>query len=261
MHINVRPWLSVLILSMYSRCTNDGSRGRKKRKDWVPQWTWSRDTSGGLIWRLSTCTFLSFSFFKVLKVSMNWNHIVFSSITLALRYKKSATGTFRKGPQTDPCPHFKRKSPPDTRRRSEAPRCQWWQKACVHCCSCWDGKPESSKSKCCFYLCHCLTLMPRSIHLDIFHPETLHKESKSMISVLTIGCWLVFHHGSLSPSSLTRCTFLYCNYKNIKHHVNENTADRMGQKRQDGDIHIDTSRTFHSLCCYQKTCSSPRQRH
>lgn len=29
---------------------------------------------------------------------MKWNHIVFSSITLALRYKKSSTGTFRKGP-------------------------------------------------------------------------------------------------------------------------------------------------------------------
>lgn len=29
---------------------------------------------------------------------MQWNHFVFSSITLALRYKKSTTGTFRKGP-------------------------------------------------------------------------------------------------------------------------------------------------------------------
>lgn len=30
---------------------------------------------------------------------MKWNHIVFSSITLALRYKKSTTGTFRKAPK------------------------------------------------------------------------------------------------------------------------------------------------------------------
>lgn len=143
---------------------------------------------------------------------MKWNHIVFSSITLALRYKKSTTGTFRKGPQTDPCPHFKWKSPPDTRRRSKAPRRQRWQRACVHCCSCWDGKPASTKSKCCFYLCHCLTLTLRSIHLDIFHPETLHKDKVKpliMINGLYIGCWLVFHHSPVSLSHLRLFYMLY----------------------------------------------------
>lgn len=30
---------------------------------------------------------------------MKWNHIVFSSITLALKYKKSTTGAFRKAPK------------------------------------------------------------------------------------------------------------------------------------------------------------------
>lgn len=139
--------------------------GKKRKKKSLqvknPQRTWSRDTSGASApaHLPQLASFLSFSFFKVLKVSMKWNHIVFSSITLALRYQKSTTGTFRKGPQTDPCPHFKWKSPPDTRRWSEAPRHQRWQKACVHCCSCWDGKPESTKSKCCFYL-YPLTFVP-----------------------------------------------------------------------------------------------------
>lgn len=184
---------------------------------------------------------------------MKWNHILFSSITLALRYKKSTAGTFRKGPQTDPCPHFKWKSPPDTQQRSEAQRRQQWQKACVHCCSCWDGKAESTKSKCCFYLRYCLTLTPRSIYLDVFHPETLHKDKVkplNIINVLSTGCWLVFHHTPVSLSlpllNYMHYTVLYCNCKNIKHHVHENITAGMGQKRQDGDIHIDTSHTFRS---------------
>ena len=214
MHINARPWLSALLLSMYSSGTDDGSRSgggggvKKSLQVKNPSQTWSRDTSDAIIWRRCTCTpvsspFLSFSFFKVQKVSMKWNYIVFSSITLALRYKRSTTGTFKKGPQTDPCPHLKWKSPPDARQRSEAPRRQRWQKACVHCCSCCDGKAESTKSKCCFYRCHCLTLTPCSIHLDIFHPEKPHKDKikpLNIISVLSIGGWLVFYHSPVSRS-------------------------------------------------------------
>lgn len=198
MHINARPWLSALLLSMYSRGTDHRSRGGRKGKKIIT----GQESSADLIPRHRRCdnlepvhlhtspqltSLLSFSFFKVLKVSMKWNHIGLTSITLALRYKKSTTGTFRKCPQTDPCPHFKWKSPPDTRRRSEAARRQRWQKACVRCCSCRDGKPERTKSKCCFHFCHCLTLTPSLIHLDNFEPETHEDKEKPFNVLLSTG--------------------------------------------------------------------------
>lgn len=115
--------------------------------------------------------------------------------------------------------------------------------------------PRGQKSKCCLYLCHCLTLTPSFIHLDILEAEKRHEsvnESKADCSVLY----------SLTPPPSYVCLSLsgMNAYKApFNPHIPENVTAGMGLKRLDGDIHIDTSHTFHSqIGCFCIVAKNPR---
>lgn len=112
--------------------------------------------------------------------------------------------------------------------------------------------PRGQKSKCCLYLCHCRTLMPSFIHLDILEAEKLHKMKVQLIVLSS----------TVSPPPLL--PYMLClslseikTYKApFNPHIPENGT--AGLKRLDGDIHIDTSHTFHSqIGCFCIVAKNP----
>lgn len=77
---------------------------------------------------------------------------------------------FQEGPQTDPCPHLKWKTPQihgDGAKRRDV---SGDKRLVFTVVAAEIENLRGQKSKCCFYLCHCLTLPLGFIHLDIFEP-------------------------------------------------------------------------------------------
>lgn len=95
---------------------------------------------------------------------------MFSSITLALTHKKSTTGTFRKGPKLIHVLILSERAPQihgDGAKRRDV---SGDKRLVFTVVAAEIENLRGQKSKCCFYLCHCLTLPLGFIHLDIFEP-------------------------------------------------------------------------------------------